>query len=240
MLTETDRAEIAALVEETLAGRGLGVAARPVTSTRRPVRLRRSETPAVGERPAFSPSDGLAELGRSLAELRGELAERLDYEARQREELARHVHEVLEQARGGQAGGQSGGGQAAVPGIPPVRGQQGPGAGAVLGGSTSLTGGSTSAAGGKPDGASTDRPQWADPTQGSGQGAPAGTGGSQAQGQAVPYQGAVHKLAQANFDLAEALNENLRNLKEIVDRSQELVARIENILRRQAGGRQGA
>src|SRR5690606_10735230 len=41
----------------------------------------------------------------------------------------------------------------------------------------------------------------------------------------------VHKLAQATFDLAEALNQNLRDLKMIVDRSQERLARLEELLR---------
>ncbi|BAS26652.1 hypothetical protein [Limnochorda pilosa] len=238
MLTEADRAEIAAVVQEALAGRSqevleggpqaAGHRAQPVAA-RRPVRVGRPQGAAGPAAAGLGPADGLAELGRSLAELRRELSEKLVQESQERQRLSEQVEQILRRGNGG----PSNGGPMELKGFPPVAGATGMPGGAQSGGGAAAGAG----AGGSQAGErGTAEPQWAEPTQGTGQGRAAPSGGAGG----LQVQGVAQRLAQANFDLSEALNENLRNLKEIVDRSQELVARIENILRRQARGRQGA
>lgn len=230
LLSEADRAEVAALVQDLVEGREGGQARRAL---RRPARIGRAEQGA-GHHREVSRGAALAEVAEALAELRQEVHQRLDQEAQARQQLAAHLQVLLHQGGEGQGRGAQGdgsqphtGGMAEIPGIGP--------AGSLEAARVPSQGGE-----GPPAPASGEPARHADPgTQGGDHesGKKAGTQGVQDPSR---DPNTVHKLAQANFDLAEALNENLRNLKEIVDRSQELVARIESILRRHVRGRQGA
>lgn len=228
LLSEADRAEIAAVVQEVLASREAGRLGRgaPRRATRK-VRAGGGE-PQV---PAGGPS--LAEVMAALQEVRQELHQRLNEEAQARQKLAAQLEGLQQRAEpgGGPSGQQKAGQPPVIPGIGPVAqtgaAPAGPGSGEDEGGSLAGAGvpgrlgeGPTPEPGG-------------DPKAGSG-GAP-GAGPHPSQDPST-----VHKLAQANFDLAEALNQNLRDLKMIVDRSQELVARIEELLLRRRRAQQGA
>ena len=238
-------------------GQAGGRAARKPTY--RPARVGRAS--AGAEREASQEGLLLAEIAQTVAQLRFELQERLSHEAEARRKLESLIQQLLGQSKEGLGlggpgmGGRGQGGESGsagieqIPGIAPAKGQ-----GARPGSSSGSSSGSGRETGSGSMGARPEEGAPPSPPSSSGAEAryenPQIRGGGQESGTkdgggAVSFAASqdpntVHMLAQANFDLAEALNENLRNLKEIVDRSQELVARIESILRRHFRGRQGA
>lgn len=237
-MSEADRAEVAALVQDLVDGRAGGRA--PRRALYRPARLGKAGLGAGVDRDAPRESLLLAQVAEAVAQLRLEVQERLNQESEARQQLAAQLQRLLRQGgEGSPPGGQGEGGEPGsmvmhqIPGIAPA-GSPDPAPGPGPGGP-----GPEGAPAAPPSGG--EEVRYGDPGgRGGGQesGAKTGAGGSNHHASQDPNT--VHKLAQANFDLAEALNENLRNLKEIVDRSHELVARIESILRRHFRGRQGA